>query len=234
LASALQVNTTIVQLVLSGNKEWSLADFCEVLESVSNNENLRILDLSDMDLDDDFLPHVSDFISHSTSLVKVDLSGNFFSLETAREFGTALKNHPSMRHVVLEQCELDDESSQALFEAITPKGFHLERLVLAHNQLSAEFGTWFCGTFLQGNSSLCSCNANGNFFSRPSLALLAQRCDENKAKKSRATSTQNSPERATRLIVGGNLNLLYQVALENHEEKLCPTIESLSKELLVQ
>jgi hypothetical protein len=142
LASALQRNTVATQLVLAGNDHYSLGEFCLVLEAISNNESLKVLDVSRMDLDSAFVHHVADFVRYSTALVRLDVSCSDIDEEAAAALGAAVDGHPTLHTLVVNDCNLGDEGIAALLRAM-PR-CNLYKIDVGHNGLTAAAAQDIC------------------------------------------------------------------------------------------
>ena len=217
LATALYHNTVTTQLVLSGNAQWTLAEFCEVLESLSNSTSLKVLDLSDMALDDDFLPHVSEFVAHSESLVRLDLSHNYFTTDTARELGEAIKGHKTLRVLSVEQCDFSDEPLSAFVDAVgSGSDYPLQRFYCGHNHLSAAAGEKLAKLLLASERAT-ALNSNGNFFPNELMMKLQTHFASNKEKM-----------KARSAAAFGEIGLLLRSAEEINELDALPTLSFLA------
>lgn len=177
-AAALQQNDTITQLVLSDLDNLDLGEFCLILEASSNINSLKYLDLSRMALDDDFLPHVSEFVHHCHSLVRLDLSENYFSIDAAWELGEALRHHPSMRNLVLEQVGLGNEGLRAFLEALSPGYCHLNRIDFSYNGITNVMAEYL-SEFVDLNEHLLSLKLNGNFVPNEYLKQIKEKMETN-------------------------------------------------------
>eukprot|EP00758_Cryptobia_borreli_P003428 Tbor_TRINITY_DN3736_c0_g1::TRINITY_DN3736_c0_g1_i1::g.2471::m.2471 len=69
-------------LSFAGNTQWNIGDLCEVLNAASHLTNEVVaLNFSNMGLDVLFLSYVIEYISRCHNLQRIELDGNFFSVD---------------------------------------------------------------------------------------------------------------------------------------------------------
>jgi len=170
LAHALCHNTVVSQLVLSGCYHLNLSDLCSILEALSDNNSLRVLDVSNMGLTDEMLFHVIDFVQQSTSLGRLDVSRNELSREIAVALGLSLRGHLSVRTLVADHCELGDDGGAALMVALGD-ACPLHKLNLAHNNMGDVSGQSLV-QMVRKCPNIVQMNLNGNFFPRACIESI--------------------------------------------------------------
>ena len=177
LAAALRENTVVTQLVLSGQQHYGLGDLCELLEALSDSASLRVLDLSNMNLDDEAFYHVADFATASSSLGRLDVSRNQITDETAKVLGQAMRDHATLRSFIADGCELGDSGCFALLEGLG-EGCTLHKLNLAHNNMSPAAGEALV-KMVRRCPNMVQANLNGNFVPRKAIVELQSVFDAN-------------------------------------------------------
>lgn len=196
VAAALLQNSTINQLLLSGNagNEFALYEFATVLEA-SQHLPLITLDVSNLSLNDDFLLHVVELVKASKTLTRLDISQNVISVRMCELLGKALAHHPSMRRLEWQLSGVGDDGLRAFMKAITVEGCHLTTIHTAYNRIGPVVGKEFC-QFIHHSHSLTSVFTKGNFiaqsvfdeFAAPTMKKNAENAKNSKKRVGSATA----------------------------------------------
>lgn len=178
LANALRQGGGVVQLILSGNTQYTDAEFCDIMEALSLNTELRTLDLSEMDLACDRLEHVAELVQHATNLRRLDLSHNDVDPDAAAILGDALRNHPAMRTLVLRDVDLRDDGCEALLSTLRPSECGLHKLTLPHNHIT-PVGAAMLAEYTKASSTLTQLALSGNSVPERDAAAIALHLQRN-------------------------------------------------------
>jgi hypothetical protein len=180
LAAALRDSSNTTELIMSG-LSYSRAELCALLEALSLNQRLQVLDLSEMRLDEDTLMDVVDLVAHSRTIARVDLSSNDVTPDVASALGAALRDHVSMRTLILRDVDLRDDGLDGLLSALGPDGCTLHKLAIPHNAIT-DVGARALAAFTRKSMELTAVNVAGNTIPSDVADIIATSCKRNVAR----------------------------------------------------
>jgi hypothetical protein len=151
IASALETNSTLTSLSLSGNSISQ--EGAEALSQVlSKNTTLETLNLAGNNLGVEGARLLSSSLLVSTSLTSLNLSRNQLYNKGTRFLSDALHSNKTVKHLYLENNRIGDDGAEGLAEALQ-KNSNLKTLDLGNNTI-AKVGVRSLITALEANTTL--------------------------------------------------------------------------------
>ncbi|XP_012216535.2 leucine-rich repeat-containing protein 74A-like isoform X2 [Linepithema humile] len=120
LRNLLSYNETLTHLNLFWNSLYSAKTWKTLIKGFEKNETLRSLNLSWNGLGVECLPYLSQLLSRSRSIDKLDLSCNRFTEKDAIRIAKALSTNNTLQELYLGNNPVKAEGALALVHAITP------------------------------------------------------------------------------------------------------------------
>ena len=233
-------------LVLAGIRggTWSLGQLCSVLEAATHlAADITSLDFSRMDLDENFLLYVIEFINRCPKLRRLEMEENFFTEASAAALGQALSTMQSLAYVNLSRCNLTDAAAEAFSTAVFRRsggakgsageaffagacGFALH---LSHNAITSAFAKSLAATVANPRQHhLNTVSLFGNFISNEDSHAVHSGCQKRRqwAEERRRGGQQKSAVSSPVTTARTSLGLLIECA-DASEKGAFPTVAAM-------
>ena len=154
IASALEMNGSLEELNLSGNRAVTGVGFMALGESLKSNGDLKTLNISHCDIDDQGMKSIASALEMNGSLEELNLSGNRAVTGVGfMELGESLKRNRGLKTLNISLCSIDDQGMKSLASALDFNS-SLEELNLRGNRAVTGNGLITLGESLKRNRGL--------------------------------------------------------------------------------
>ena len=158
LASALEMNGSLEELVLSGNRAVTGIGLMALGESLQRNGGLKTLDISYCSIDDKGMKSLASALEMNGSLEELNLRGNDAVTGIGHmALGESLKRNRTLKTLNISYCSIDDQGMKSLASALEMNG-SLEELDLTWNPAVTGIGYMALGESLKRNRGLKTLN----------------------------------------------------------------------------
>ena len=158
LASALEMNSSLEELDLSGNRVVTGIGHMALGESLKRNRGLKTLNISHCGIDEEGMMSLASALEMNGSLEELDLSGNRVVTGIGHmALGESLKRNRGLKTLNISCCGMDDQSMISLASALEMNG-SLEELDLTWNRAVTGIGLMALGESLKRNRGLKTLN----------------------------------------------------------------------------
>ena len=158
LASALEMNGSLEEMNLSGNRVGTGIGYMALGESLKRNRGLKTLNISYCDIDEQCMKSLASAFEMNSSLAVLDLSwNNAVTGIGLMALGESLKRNRGLKTLNISHCGIDDQGMKSLASALEMNG-SLEELDLGWNDAVTGIGLTALGESLKRNRGLKSLN----------------------------------------------------------------------------
>ena len=154
LASALEMNGSLEELDLSGNRAVTGIGHMALGESLKRNRGLKTLNISRCGVDDQGMMSLASALEMNGSLEELNLSWNVSITGIGlMALGESLKRNRGLKTLNISYCSIDDQGMKSLASALEMNG-SLEVLDLSGNRAVTGIGLMALGESLRRNRGL--------------------------------------------------------------------------------
>ena len=172
LASALEMNGSLEELDLSGNRAVTDIGLTTLGESLKRNRGLKTLDVSDCGIDDRGMKSLASALEMNGSLEELNLRGN------NAVTGDGFMALGALKTLDISFCSIDDQGMKSIASALEMNG-SLEELYLSWNDAVTGIGLMALGESLKRNRGLKTLNVSDCSISYQSMKSLASALEMN-------------------------------------------------------
>ena len=231
IAEAIQVNTTLKNLDISGNN-ISDAGAAAISDSLTSNSSLAKLNISSNNITSEGAKKIAQAIQVNTILKKLDISSNNISDAGVAAISDSLKRNSSLAKLNMSRNNIISEGAKKIAQAIQVNTT-LKKLDLSFNKITDD-GTTFISNGLKYNNSLQKLNMFRNGITSQGAKMISEALQVNTTPKQLDLSINKiCDDGATAISNGLTSNISLQVLNISHNSISNRGIKQIAEDLQI-